>query len=228
MDDPAPLAARAARSLAFFMLFMAAILFAAAWTFAWWQAWLYLVVFGASVGFITVHFLKADPDLIERRLKAGPGAEKERSQRIIQTLASVAFVVVFIVPGLDRRFGWSSVPALIVIAGDLLVVLGLVIVFLVFRENSYTSGVIEVGTAQPVIATGPYGVVRHPMYSGALVMVFGIPLALGSWWGLLAWLPMAALMVVRLLDEERYLAVNLPGYAAYRAGTPWRLVPKVW
>jgi protein-S-isoprenylcysteine O-methyltransferase Ste14 len=228
MDDTAPLATRAFRGLAFFLVVMAAILFATAWTFAWWQAWLYLVVFAATVTFITAHFLKTDPALIERRLKAGPGAEKERVQRIVQAFASAAFILVIVVPGLDRRFGWSSVPALVVIAGDVLVVLGLAVVFLVFRENSYTSAVIEVGATQPVTSTGPYAYVRHPMYAGALVMVLGMPLALGSWWGLLTWLPMTAAIIVRLLDEERYLAVNLPGYAAYMSSTPYRLIPRVW
>jgi protein-S-isoprenylcysteine O-methyltransferase Ste14 len=116
-----------------------------------------------------------DPALLERRLRAGAGAETEKSQKIIQAVANVAFLALIIVPGLDHRFGWSHLPVSVVLTGDGLVVLGLFIVFLVFRENTYTSGIIEVAADQRVISTGPYRVVRHPMYAGALVMILGMP-----------------------------------------------------
>ena len=133
-----------------------------------------------------------------------------------------------IIPGLDHRFGWSHVPVAVVLAGDGLVVIGLYIVFLVFRENSYTSGVIEVASDQRVISTGPYRIVRHPMYAGALVMLLGMPLALGSAWGVLVCLPLAAAIIVRLIDEERYLARHLAGYAEYRERTRHRLIPGLY
>jgi protein-S-isoprenylcysteine O-methyltransferase Ste14 len=227
-NPQASLASRALPGLAQFLLVMAVLLFLPAWTLSWWQAWLFLIVFGAAVTVITLHFLKADPALIERRLKAGPGAEKEQSQRIIQLLASLAFVAMIVFPAIDHRLGWSHLAVGVVLAGDALVALGLLAIFLVFRENSYTSGVIEVGGGQTVVSTGLYRIVRHPMYAGALVMLVGMPLALGSAWGLLLWFPMAALMVIRLLDEERYLAANLAGYRDYQAKTRRRLIPGIF
>jgi protein-S-isoprenylcysteine O-methyltransferase Ste14 len=112
--------------------------------------------------------------------------------------------------------------------GDIFVLLGLLIVFLVFKENSYAAGVIEVGKGQKVISTGPYAIVRHPMYTGALLMLCFVPLALGSWWGLVFVFPMFIVIVFRLLDEEKFLSKNLPGYEGYRQKTRYRLVPLVW
>jgi protein-S-isoprenylcysteine O-methyltransferase Ste14 len=222
------LTARAFSGLAFLLGAVALLLFASAWTLDWWQAWVFLALFAAAVIAITVYFLRADPELIERRLKAGPGGEHEATQRLIQSIASAVFIVLIVVPGFDYRFGWSHLPLAAVVVGDVLVVAGLAIVFRVFQENSYTSAIIEVGTNQPVISTGPYRLIRHPMYAGALVMVFGIPLALGSAWGLAVGLPMTGLLVARLLDEERFLSARLPGYRDYCRKTAWRLVPGIW
>ena len=219
MDETASLRTRAYRGLAFFIVAEAVLIFLPAWTLAWWQAWLFLLAFTVAVLAITLYFLERDPALIERRMKAGPGAETEPIQRLIQTLASLAFIALFVVSGLDRHFGWSHVPDAVAIIGDLLVLLGLWIVFLVFRENSYTAGTVEVSSGQTVIATGPYARVRHPMYSGSLVMLLGIPLALGSAWALVPFAAIAGLIVVRLIDEERVLVSGLPGYAEYRART---------
>jgi protein-S-isoprenylcysteine O-methyltransferase Ste14 len=140
----------------------------------------------------------------------------------------VFFVALLLIPALDRRFGWTAVPALVAVIADLLVVLGLLLVFFVFRENSYTSATITVGEDQRVISTGPYAVVRHPMYAGALLMLLCVPLALGSLVGLVVFLPMTAAIVWRLMDEERYLAAELPGYEDYRRKVRHRLVPYVW
>jgi protein-S-isoprenylcysteine O-methyltransferase Ste14 len=134
----------------------------------------------------------------------------------------------FIIPSLDFRFGWSFVPTSISILGDAFVLLGLFIVFLVFKENSYTSAVIDIDKNQKVITTGPYHIVRHPMYSGAMIMLLGIPLALGSWWGLVACIPIFIVIVVRLLDEERFLISNLDGYKEYTHITHFHLIPYIW
>jgi protein-S-isoprenylcysteine O-methyltransferase Ste14 len=146
----------------------------------------------------------------------------------LQGLASLAYLAVFVVAGLDHREGWSRVPVAAVVAGDALVVLGMFVVFRVFRANTFTSAVVEVHRDQQVVSTGPYAVVRHPMYSGALVMMIGVPIALGSWWSLVPVAAMAAVIVVRLLDEEHLLANQLPGYGAYRRRVKHRLVPRVW
>jgi protein-S-isoprenylcysteine O-methyltransferase Ste14 len=207
---------------------MAALTFLPAWTLAYWQAWILLAVFLACTLEIDFYLLKNDPALLERRLKTGPGSEQEQSQKIIQALAMVAFVAIFILSSLDHRFVWSLVPPYVSILGDVLVALGLYFVFLVFKENTFTSAIIEIGDDQRVITTGPYALVRHPMYIGALVMLVGVPLALGSLWGLLAIVPMALVIVWRLLDEERFLAANLAGYSEYQRKVRYHLLPMIW
>ena len=207
---------------------MGILLFAPAWTFGYWQAWVYLFVFAASSALITAYLWEQDPKLLERRLNAGPAAEKDRIQKWIQLFASFAFIGAMILPSLDHRFLWSAVPLPVVIAGDVLVALGFLIVFLVFKENTFTAATIEVVSDQTVISTGPYAIVRHPMYSGALVMLLGTPLALGSWWGLLMFVPMVFTIAWRALDEERVLLTNLRGYEEYCQMVRYRLVPHVW
>jgi protein-S-isoprenylcysteine O-methyltransferase Ste14 len=210
------------------LVVFAIVLFAGAGSLDFWEAWAFCAVFGISVTAITVHFLRHDPKLIEARLRAGPGAETRTSQRVIQGFASLFFLALLLVPALDRRFHWSEVPAYFVVAADVLVALGLLIVFLVFRENSYASATIEVQQEQRVVSTGPYRVVRHPMYSGALLLLLAMPVALGSFVGLVFVPPLVAVIVLRLLDEERYLGKSLPGYEDYRRKTRHCLVPLVW
>lgn len=207
---------------------LALLIFLPVWTLKYWQAWVFLCAFFGPALAITLYLMKNDPALLERRVKGGAAAETEKSQKIVQGLAGIAFIATVIVPVLDHRFGLSVVPPYAVLAGDLLVVMGFIVVFLVFRENSYTSGIIEVGAEQRVISTGPYALVRHPMYSGALVMLFGIPPSLGSWWGLFTIVPMTTILVWRLLDEEKFLGRNLPGYEEYRKSVSYRLAPFVW
>ena len=225
MDD---LGRKSVAALVWFIIALGIFIFVPAWTFDYWQAWIYLCVFGASVTLITWYLWKNDRELLERRVNVGPAAEKEKSQKRIQTCAAVAFIGTFLLPSLDHRFSWSSVPATIVILGDVLVTLGFFIVFLVFKENTYSAGIIEVAAGQKVISSGPYARVRHPMYAGALIMLFGTPLALGSWWGLLLFTPMIIVIVWRLRDEEEFLLRNLPGYSEYREKVRYRLLPLVW
>jgi protein-S-isoprenylcysteine O-methyltransferase Ste14 len=161
-------------------------------------------------------------------MKGGPTAEQEPTQRLIMLLASLSFIALLFVPALDHRFGWSTVPVYMVIAGDLLVAIGFYLVFRVFRENTFTSATIEVAPDQKVISTGPYAIVRHPMYASASLYVIGTPLALGSYWGLLAAAVMILFMIWRLIDEERMLARELPGYAEYQQRIRYRLVPLIW
>ena len=219
---------KASLGLVELIVVMAALTFLPAWTFEYWQAWILLAVFFACTLAIDLYLVKNDPKLLERRLKAGPGSEKEKSQQIIQAMAIVAFVAIFVLSALDHRFGWSPVPPFVSILGDVLVALGLYFVFLVFKENTFTSGIIEVGDDQKVVATGPYALVRHPMYIGALVMLVGVPLALGSLWGLLTIVPMVFVLVIRLLDEERFLAKNLAGYSEYQSKVRYHLLPLIW
>ncbi len=203
-------------------------LFVPAGSLNFWQAWVYSIIFFVSSATITFYLWKRDPKLLARRVEVGPVEEKEKTQKIIQVFASLLFILILVIPSLDHRFGWSHVPVYIIIVGDILVVLGFYIVFLVFRENTFASATIEITTDQKVISTGPYGVVRHPMYSGALVMLFGTPLALDSWWGLLMLIPFTIILIARLLDEERFLSKNLPGYNEYCQKVSYRLIPLLW
>jgi protein-S-isoprenylcysteine O-methyltransferase Ste14 len=219
---------RALAGLVQLLVIMAVLIFVPAGTLDYPRAWMFLAVFFTPVLAITIYLMKNDPKLLERRISAGPGAEKEKGQKIIQFLAMIDFIAVMLVPAFDHRFAWSSVPPGLVVAGDIIVVLGFLIVFLVFKENTFTSAIIELSTEQKVISTGPYALVRHPMYIGALVMLVGVPLALGSWWGLLTVVPMTLVIVWRLLDEEKFLAKNLAGYSEYQNAVRYRLLPLVW
>jgi len=204
------------------------VIFVPAGSLDFWEGWAYLGIFALSAALITSYLWKRDPGLLARRVNAGPTAETEKSQRVIQLCASIAFIGVFVLSGLDHRFKWSHAPTPLVIAGDILVALGFLVIFLVFRENTFAAATIEVADEQAVITTGPYALVRHPMYSGALIMLAGTPLALGSWWGLLMLIPFTAIIIWRLLDEEMLLAVELRGYREYRQAVRFRLVPFVW
>jgi protein-S-isoprenylcysteine O-methyltransferase Ste14 len=211
-----------------FALAIAALLFVAAGTLRFWQGWLFLAVFLGSAVVITVYLTKHDPALLQRRLAGGPLAERETSQKIITLFASIGFLGLLLVPALDHRFGWSNVPVPLVIAGNGLVAVGLAIVLRVFRENTFTSARVEIAPEQRVVTTGPYALVRHPMYAGALLYLLGMPLALGSYWGLLVFVPMMAVIIWRLFDEEALLARGLPGYTDYLRSLPWRLIPGIF
>lgn len=222
------LASKALTGLVRFQVILAVLLFLPAWSLRFWEAWIYWTLSSASVLIITLYFLKHDPRLIERRLAVGPRAEPLKSQKLIQTITGALWCALMIVPGFDHRWHWSDAPTPMVPIADVLVVLGFLIIFFVFRENSYTAGVVKVETNQQVISTGPYGVVRHPMYAGAALMFLATPVALGSLWALLVAILLCGGLAARLLDEERYLSANLPGYTAYCQKVKYRLVPFVW
>ena len=219
---------RAWVSLAVLALVMGLLVFVPAGTVRYWQAWVYLSIFtGASV-LTTLYLIRHDPALLERRMKGGPTAEKQPTQKLIMLGTSVGFVGLLVVSALDARFGWSAVPLGAVLLGDALVIAGFYFISIVYRENTFTSATIEVAKDQKVISTGPYAVVRHPMYAGALLYLLGTPLALGSYWGLVVFGAVLLLLLWRLSDEERFLSTNLPGYTEYRKRVRHRLVPFVW
>ena len=161
-------------------------------------------------------------------MSGGPMAEIQPAQKFIMLCMSIGFIALLVVPAFDRRFGWSNVPLPVVLVGDLLVAVGFALIVRVYRENTFSSATIEIAENQKVISTGPYAIVRHPMYAGGALYLFGTPLALGSYW---AFVPIAVMMpflVWRLLDEERLLAKDLQGYTEYQRRVPHRLVPFVW
>jgi protein-S-isoprenylcysteine O-methyltransferase Ste14 len=214
--------------LCFTTALMGVALFVPAWTLDYWQAWLYLVVFGVLSLAITVYLMVRDPHLLEHRVHGGPIAETSQDQRLAMSLASAGFIAILVVSALDHRFGWSYVPTVDVFGGEALIVAGYVIIFFVFRANTFASSTIEIATDQHVISTGPYAVVRHPMYAGAALYLIGMPLALGSWWGLLALAMLVPAFVWRMFDEEKTLAKTLPGYTDYRNAVKYRLIPHIW
>lgn len=214
--------------LAQLVVVLGLIFFLCAGTLRFWQAWVYLFLFGSSSLLITLYLIKKDQELLQRRLVAGPGGETSRSQKVIQAIAGLSFLIIMACPGLDQRFGWTHVPLWLIITGDVMVVTGFYIVFLVFKENTYTSAVIETTEHQTVTSTGPYAVVRHPMYSGALLLLIFTPLALDSYWALLCFIPISTAIVFRLLDEEKFLSIHLGGYTAYCKKVSYRLIPGVW
>jgi len=208
-----------------FLFVLGALLFLPAGTFDYWQAWVFIAVFVACNLPLTIWVAINDPQLLERRMRAGPAAEKEKSQKIIVTIAFLAFAGEVLIPALDRRFGWSEVPTSVVVLGNALIAISYVGFYFVFRENTYGAATVRVEEDQRVISTGPYAIVRHPMYAAALILMLGIPLALGSWWGLLALVPGVPALLWRILDEERLLKRDLPGYAEYTQRMRFRLIP---
>jgi protein-S-isoprenylcysteine O-methyltransferase Ste14 len=210
------------------LIFLGILVFLPAGSFKYWQGWAFMTVFVGATVSITSYLAKHDPSLLERRMRAGPTAEKEVKQKIIMSFALLGFLALIVLSALDYRFHWSSVPFFGVLGGDLLIILGYFLTFLVLKENSYAASTIQIADDQKVISTGPYAVVRHPMYAGALVMVTGMPLALGSYWGLIIILFFAPILMWRLLDEERFLNKNLQGYADYTQKVRYRLIPYLW
>src|SRR4051812_27478964 len=176
---------KAFHALLVLLIVMAALLFVPAGTVNYLQAWVFLVVYFAASTAVTLYLVRYDPALLERRMSGGPFAEKQASQKIIMSLTSLGFVGLIAIPALDHRFAWSQLPSWLVAVGNAMVLFGFVAVYFVFRENSFTSATIELAPDQKVISTGPYAVVRHPMYAGGLVLLFGMPIALGSGWGVL-------------------------------------------
>ena len=206
-------------------LVVALMLFIPAGSLQYWQAWVWLGVLFAPLVFVVHYFLKRDPKFLERRMRL---REKEAPQKKIQLIGGILSFLGFLIPGLDYRFGWSTVPVPFVLAADAFVFLGYFFIFLVFRENSYASRIIEVEAGQQVIASGPYALVRHPMYLGFIVMFLATPPALGSFWALPVFLLVPVFLVFRIRNEEEVLARDLPGYVEYRQKVRYRLIPLVW
>jgi protein-S-isoprenylcysteine O-methyltransferase Ste14 len=219
---------KAFSALAILFFVMAAIIFIPAGTIDYWQAWVFLFVYFLSSLMLTFYLMRKEPKLLKRRMRGGPFAEKDPIQRIIMSLTSLGFICLLVIPAFDHRFAWSNMPTYFVIAGDFLLAVGWLALFFVVKKNEFASATIEVTPDQKVVSTGPYAIVRHPMYASALVMLAGIPIALGSWWGLLVLVAMMPALIWRLLAEEKFLAKNLVGYAEYRKKVRYRLLPLIW
>lgn len=204
-----------------FMLFF----FLPAGTWNYWQAWVYMGVLITPMFFAMIYLLKNDPELLERRMRL---KEQRNEQRQIIKVSYIFFLLAFILPGFDKRFGWSDVPAGLIIAADACILIGYIIIFRVMQINSFASRVIEVASEQKVIDTDLYAVVRHPMYIGAILLYVASPLALGSYWAVLPAIVIIPIIIARIKDEETALDKDLPGYLEYKQKTKYRLIPFVW
>ena len=212
----------------FGMLFFGVLLFWPAGTFDYWQAWVFIAVFGAVSFGPSMYWALRNPEVLRRRMRSGPIAETRTVQKLATVGITATVAAVLVVCALDHRFGWSQVPTAVVVLGDVLVAVGLGMSMLVVNQNNYAAATITVEEQQPVISTGLYGVVRHPMYVGALIMMVGMPLALDSYWGLVTVVPGLAVLAMRIDDEEKMLRQDLEGYSEYTQKVHYRLVPGVW
>ncbi len=207
------------------VLVFLAIFFLPAGTFNYWYAWVYMGVLFLPLVFVFSYLLKNNPDLLERRMRTN---EREKKQQLFVLMSGILITLAYVLPGFDFRLGWSQVPVWVALLADLVVLAGYGFVFLVFRENRYTSRVVEVETEQTVISTGPYGIVRHPMYLGMVAMYVFSPLALGSYWAMIPAVLIIPALMFRLLDEEKVLARDLPGYTEYMKKVKFHLFPGIW
>lgn len=204
------------------------MLFVPAGTFKYWQAWVFLVVVAISAWTPTFYLLRTNPVALEARMRGGPTAETRLAQKLVIGGLYLSLAAMVVVSALDHRFGWSPVPAAICLVGDVLVAVGLGVVAVVIIHNSYAAATVRVAEGQKVVSTGLYGMVRHPMYTGNVIMMIGIPLALGSYWGLVFVAPGVIVLIARIRDEERLLQKELDGYREYTQKVRYRLVPSMW
>ena len=204
------------------------MLFLPAGTLQYWQAWVFLAVFALSTWIPSVYLMRTNPAALERRMRVGPFAEARTLQRIVIAVVFICFPAMFVVSAFDHHFGWSPVPATVCLIGDVLVAIGLGIAMLVVIQNGYAAANVTVEAEQKVVSTGLYGLVRHPMYTGNVILMIGVPLALGSYWGLVFVVPGLIVHVLRIGDEEQLLGQELNGYREYAQQVHYRLVPYVW
>ena len=204
------------------------MLFLPAGTFHYWQAWVFLAVFAFYTWIPSVYLVRKNPAALERRMHAGPLAETRTLQQIVSTVVFICFPAMLVVSALDHRFGWSPVPTTVTVVGDILVAVGLGVAMLVVAQNGYAAANITIESGQTLVSTGLYGLVRHPMYSGSVIMMVGVPLALDSYWGLVFVIPALVALALRIRDEEEFLQQQLSGYSDYEQQVRYRLVPYVW
>jgi protein-S-isoprenylcysteine O-methyltransferase Ste14 len=210
------------------LVVLGALLFVPAGTLAYGPGWAFIVVFTLLTNGIGVYLALEDPELLQRRMRGGPTAETRPVQCVLIAVIAVAVLATPVVAALDWRLDWSRAPVAVIVLGDVLVALGLAVTFVVLLQNRYAASAIRIMAGQTLVSTGLYGVVRHPMYLGALILVIGEPLALGSYWGLLVLLVVVPALALRIADEEDMLANELPGYRDYRHAVRYRLVPGIW
>ena len=206
-------------------VFIGAMLFLPAWTIDYLGAWLFIAVLFAPMLILGAFLFIKSPDLLKKRLDS---KEKEKTQKGVVALSGLMFPIGFIVSALDFRFGWSHMPAGVVIAASVVLLIAYALYAEVMRENAYLSRVVEVQEGQKVVDTGLYAVVRHPMYMATVFLFLSIPIVLGSWWALLCFLPYVPVIAARIKNEESVLCKNLEGYSDYQGRVRFKLIPFIW
>ncbi|MGV0714046.1 isoprenylcysteine carboxylmethyltransferase family protein [Mycolicibacterium sp. XJ662] len=207
---------------------LAVIVFAVAGTVDYWQAWLLVAVFLVSVWTSNLYLLRVHPAALQRRMRGGPGAETRAVQKAVMAGLWLSLLMMLVISGLDHRFGWTHVPPAISLVGNIAVAVGLMAPMLVVIQNNYAGSTVQVEAGQRLASTGLYGLVRHPMYTGNVIMMVGIPLALGSYWALILVVPGFIVLAMRIRDEENLLREELDGYLEYMQKVRYRMVPGMW
>ena len=204
------------------------LVFVPAGTVNYWQAWTFLAVFACAAWIPSIYLQATNPVALQGRMRSGPIAEGRTVQKIVMIGLYGSLAAICVISGLDHRLGWSSVPPVVSLIGDVTVAVGLGVVVLVAIQNRYASTTVQVASGQQVVSTGLYGLVRHPMYTGNVLMLVGLPLALGSYWALALVVPGVAVLAARIHDEEILLREELEGYREYAEQVRSRLIPHVW
>jgi protein-S-isoprenylcysteine O-methyltransferase Ste14 len=207
------------------ILVFGVLLFLPAGTVRYWEAWVFLAILFVPMSFVLLYLIRYDPELLERRMRT---KEKEVPQKLLIKISIIPFLATFVIAGLDHRFGWSLVPIVVIIVADILIFSGYMFFFLVLRENSYASRVVEVENDQNVISTGPYACIRHPLYLSVVFIYLFSPIALGSFWALIGMSPLPLVLILRIKNEESLLKSELVGYEKYTNKVRYRLIPGVW
>lgn len=208
-----------------FFVVMGLMFFLTAGTINYWEAWVYMAILVTPMIIFLIYLIKHDPELLERRMRT---KEQETGQKIIVKFSVLFFILIYLIPGFDKRFGWSTVSVIIIILADIIVLAGYLLFVRVLMENSYASRIVEVERQQQVITTGPYKIVRHPLYSAVLLMYVFSPLALGSYWAMIGSVLLILILVARIKNEEKVLLRELEGYRDYLQKIKYRLVPGIW
>lgn len=211
----------------FFLLYitMSLIFIFTSWTFKYLEGWIYILTLAIPMGLFGVHSFRNNPEFLERRMRT---KEKRKEQKWVLKLSAIPLPLIYILPGFDKRFGWSEVPIIIRVVGFIMVLIGYLMILLVFKENSYASRIVEVEKRQIVISTGLYARVRHPMYLSMIILYLVTPLALGSYWAVIPAVLFLLVLIPRILGEEKELIQNLEGYREYTLKVKFRLIPGIW
>ncbi len=229
--SPTLRASRVVLTLAAYVLVLGISLFGSSGTLDWIEAWGFLALWSTWMAFIGSYLFRHNPDLLRERLRVAPVQHEQKGwDKVVSVILVLTSIPYLLLPGLDHRFGWTHVPLGIEVAAFAGILPCLGLLFWVMRENTFLSRVVKIDRARghKVVTTGPYRYVRHPMYVGALVLYACMPLALGSFAGLVPAALLSTLIVVRTSLEDRTLHAELEGYVEYARQTRYRLIPGVW